>query len=976
MKNFTVFIFFICILSSINAQVAADKAIQLKIVTQKSPAQIKLSWAAVGGTTTSYSVYRKDPNSTNWGTAVASVPFTGTLEYSDNTVNTGQIYEYKVIGIGGYAPWGYAMSGIEAPNQETGGRVILLVDNTVSAALSTELQRLKEDLIAEGWLVTRHDVSRTATPPSVKNLIVSDYNTLGDVKTVFIIGHVPVPYSGNIAPDGHTDHIGAWAADCYYGDINGTWADVAVNSISATRAENRNIANDGKFDQSSAPNTIELPVGRVDMYNLPAFSSTETALLRMYLNKDHDFRRKNFTVKKRGFISDNFGYFGGEAFAASAWRNFSALLSPENIVSGGNNSYFGMTGDNSFLWAYGCGGGTYQGAGGIGTTTNYASTPIEAVFLSTFGSYFGDWDSADNFLRAGLANSGKSLVNFWSGRPHWVFHGMGMGGTIGESLVATQNNKSSQYNIGYTKSVHIALMGDPTLRMTPVAPPTNAVASNLGVTNTVTWTASTDAGILGYNVYRAANIDGVFTKLTSNFISSRTFIDNSPLNGSNIYSIRAVKLEATGSGSFYNYSGGIITQPVNIVIPPLPCTSVTTSITGKTNICGTRATTLIAATNAISPTYLWSTGATTASINATTANIYRVTVTQSDGCTKTASAIISGDKSCRCNDSLELVSLYNATGGGNWTNEWILTQPMTTWYGVTLNATGCVACIDLDGIEDCNATSGQGNNLNGTIPNLNLPNLQTLSLQRGAFANAFLSGTIPNFNLPNLVTLNLQSNQLSGAIPNFNLPNLVNLYLSSNQLSGTLPNFNLPKLVNLEISDTQLSGTIPNFNLPNLQVLALSSNQLSGAIPNFNLPNLRNLYLNSNQLSGCIAKGIKTNCPLAIRGNIANNPNLATQNWVNYWNNGEGACVIASVEMMNSDETISVYPNPFKDNVMIETNLKGAHTIGLFDVAGRLLQRHNVNQSSLQLSTSDLPSGVYTIVVTSNTFKQIFKIVK
>mgnify|MGYP000013517969 CR=1 FL=1 len=30
-----------------------------------------------------------------------------------------------------------------------------------------------------------------------------------------------MPYSGNIYPDGHTDHRGAWPADTYYGDIDG-----------------------------------------------------------------------------------------------------------------------------------------------------------------------------------------------------------------------------------------------------------------------------------------------------------------------------------------------------------------------------------------------------------------------------------------------------------------------------------------------------------------------------------------------------------------------------------------------------------------------------------------------------------------------------------------------------------------------------------------------------------------------------------
>ncbi len=247
---------------------------------------------------------------------------------------------------------------------------------------------------------------------------------------------------------------------------------------------------------------------------------------------------------------------------------------------------------------------------------------------------------------------------------------------------------------------------------------------------------------------------------------------------------------------------------------------------------------------------------------------------------------------CRCSDSLALVALYDTTNGGNWTNKWQLTQPMTAWYGVTLT-NGRVTCIDLDGISSCLSTEGVGNNLvgqiplklnnltqltslilnnnkltgsipdinlpnlvvfalssnqlSGNVPNFNLPKLQTLNLY-----NNQLTGTIPNFNLINLQIVALSKNKLTGTIPNFNLPNLKELLLYENQLSGTIPNFNLPKLQNLFLSINQLTSTIPNFNFPQLQYLSLSNNQLSGTIPNFNFPNLMDLLLDNNQLTGTI----------------------------------------------------------------------------------------------------------------------------
>lgn len=208
--------------------------------------------------------------------------------------------------------------------------------------------------------------------------------------------------------------------------------------------------------------------------------------------------------------------------------------------------------------------------------------------------------------------------------------------------------------------------------------------------------------------------------------------------------------------------------------------------------------------------------------------------------------------SCAQIDSLSLVELYNSTGGENWINKWNLSDPMENWYGVTLNSDGCVICLDLDGNDDCTSSANNGNNLNGTIPDLNLMNLQTLSLSENQ-----LSGNIPNFsNLPNLIKLWCDGNNLSGNIPNFsNLANLEEFECANNLLTGSIPDFNnLPNLRVLWCSYNQLIDEIPNFNnLPNLQTLACTWNNLSGEIPNFtNLANLKILRCGENELVGNI----------------------------------------------------------------------------------------------------------------------------
>src|SRR5258708_2810933 len=205
-------------------------AVQVSAAVQASPAKITLSWPQDTTTTpTSYTVYRKAPGATAWGTGTALAGTT--LSYADTGVAVGTVYEYQVVkNAGTYSGYGYIEAGINVPLVENRGKVVLIVDNTYAVNLAAELTRLQQDLAGDGWTVLRHDVSRTATVPSVKALIKADYTAdPANVKSFFLFGHVPVPYSGQLNPDGHPDHVGAWPADVYYGNMNGTWTDSTVN---------------------------------------------------------------------------------------------------------------------------------------------------------------------------------------------------------------------------------------------------------------------------------------------------------------------------------------------------------------------------------------------------------------------------------------------------------------------------------------------------------------------------------------------------------------------------------------------------------------------------------------------------------------------------------------------------------------------------------------------------------------------------
>ena len=563
-------------LFNLNGQTCQDASVELSAVVQANPARITLNWVANAGATNHY-VYRKLKTGSSWGALLATLPGTAT-QFIDSTVNVGVSYEYRVNRqAANYTGFGYINAGIEVPAVQSRGIIILVVDATFVDSLAFEIDRLKQDLEGDGWRVVQHTVARNASVTAVKALIVGTYNQdKVNTKAVFLLGRIKVPYSGDLNPDGHPDHEGAWPADVYYADMNGTWTDNAVNVTVATDERHRNIPEDGKFDQTQIPTDVELQIGRVDFANMPSFTASEQQLLKNYLDKDHAYRHKLFTPVHRGVVDDNFGYFSGEAFAASGWKNIGPLVGPDKVIA---DDYFTAMRDSSYLWSYGCGGGWYQGAGGVGSTGDFANSNLHGVFSMLFGSYFGDWDSADNFLRAPLAQ-GTTLTNAWSGRPHWLLHHMGLGETIGYSTRLTQNNNSLYFFSYGARFIHIALMGDPTLRNDVVAPVLFVSVTDNGPYNQVSWPPSQDS-VLGYFIYSKGQDDTEYVLLNATPLPNGPFAHECVADtGLITYMVRAVALQQSPSGTYYNLSQGT-TKTINGTGIPVVQASAAYSINGS-----------------------------------------------------------------------------------------------------------------------------------------------------------------------------------------------------------------------------------------------------------------------------------------------------------------------------------------------------------------------------------------------------------
>jgi hypothetical protein len=218
----------------------------------------------------------------------------------------------------------------------------------------------------------------------------------------------------------------------------------------------------------------------------------------------------------------------------------------------------------------------------IGSTADFAATNLYAVFTTLFGSYYGDWDSTtltNVVLLAPLASAGYTLTTYYHENIMNI-DSSAMGGAIGDELFAlacsffrgplARYDSYANVNLELGKIFIInerpkgytSLLGDPTLRMRVVAPPTDVTVNRWGADVLLTWAAAVDAQVQGYHVYRAPVTNrNDFTRLTSIPVPAEFFCDtNAPL-GDFRYMVRTVKLEQSPARSYYNASQGAFAAP-------------------------------------------------------------------------------------------------------------------------------------------------------------------------------------------------------------------------------------------------------------------------------------------------------------------------------------------------------------------------------------------------------------------------------
>ena len=519
------------------------------------PNSITLSWPNYPAAT-GYVIYRKLKQDQSWGSSIGSTTLNS---FTDVGTQSGAHYEYKVVRASSQSTgYGYISAGNQVELPDYRGRVLLVVESGLTTTLATQLDQLHQDWVADGWSTSQIAVDTWASVSSVKASIQSIYNTHPDLKAVLLFGHIPVPYSGYINPDGHSDHLGAWAADGYYADMDGVWTDNTVNA-------GNNVPGDGKFDQSYYPSPVELQLGRVDFFKQGSYNYysgiSATTLYSNYLTKLHEFKTKQFTPVYRGAVFDHFTDMDYPSSAAG-YRVISANVGVTNMsdLNGSGPAFSTYINNQSYLWTYSCGGGGWNSCANVATTYQMATQALSwgGTFNMSFGSYFGDWNVYDNFLIAPLG-SGRALTNAWAGMPYWWFHHMGMGDNIGYGVKLSMNNQTVYTPVNarwdnLDHRVHMAFMGDPTLRQIMVAMPSNLTISNVAGNCSFAWQPA--AGVLGYHLYQISPTTGVITRITTNFIPGTTYNSTVPYIEGSIFMVRSVVLQTGATGTYYNLSLG------------------------------------------------------------------------------------------------------------------------------------------------------------------------------------------------------------------------------------------------------------------------------------------------------------------------------------------------------------------------------------------------------------------------------------
>ncbi len=525
-------------------------------------------------------VYRRSLGTFSWSN-VASNLAPGTGHWIDGNVANGDIWEYQIrrqntwlYQAQNYDAIGYTIGAMLPDNSVYKGQMILLVADDIPANLTVKYERLKKEIVADGWLVNELIVAKATNWDSgnevvgIKGFISSIYNNApanDKPKALFILGHVPMPRSGSTfatAPDAHDQNKGARGCDAYYADIDGIYTDTATfNPGGLATPLAINLPGDFKWDQDFFPSDIEMAFGRVDFANLTDISTPELTLIENYLDRLSNY--KNVAV---GFDMGEKSAFnnGYDNSNDGSFRSLVNISKPDQVfenISGSNHNQW-VQNNGPFK--------IYMQNVIVPNVSDWQNFGMDATVYSSDQSYWGFGDVPQpggdySRIRSLLGVDSKCLVTLWTTTGINIFHQACTGEALGIAMKEIMNhNSTNQYlekapqdfdTEEWWNRTHFAFHGDPTLNLYQVAPVSNLSIVNSNGDALLQWSNSPDPNILGYHVYESSSELGKFERITNSPLTGNSLILSNYLN-SKWYIVKAVKVFTSGCGQFIQASLG------------------------------------------------------------------------------------------------------------------------------------------------------------------------------------------------------------------------------------------------------------------------------------------------------------------------------------------------------------------------------------------------------------------------------------
>ncbi|MGB7054324.1 MAG: T9SS type A sorting domain-containing protein [bacterium] len=203
-----------------------------------------------------------------------------------------------------YTPFYYTLDRVFHGDGRS-GNVAILTEQNLAQHLSSEIDRLSDQLQNEGYTVFSYEITG-GTPETLRTFLNGIY--AGDsIEGVLLIGDLPVAWFEVYDFGGS---LTQFPMDLFYMDLDGTWLDTISTG-------------NGRYDGHTGSMKPEIYVGRL----LPTGIGVDTVVLKNYFEKNQDYRDGLLTLPERALVFVDDDWYSW----ALQWTMDVTLLFPDTM---------------------------------------------------------------------------------------------------------------------------------------------------------------------------------------------------------------------------------------------------------------------------------------------------------------------------------------------------------------------------------------------------------------------------------------------------------------------------------------------------------------------------------------------------------------------------------------------------------------------------------------------------------------------